>query len=318
MILLYFHSETLSLYNTLYFIPYILLSRIVIPLSKTTRNKLGTKLAALSNSYTYFYTYIRMLTKGVPAWHPTGVKFSHLHEDFLNAFNIGALVSGTFIAGFLFVLISKPSIFGNYNTYVVLGWTFYSVFWHGLFLTFVLRYIHPFKLAAVRGSFEKAFLHIKTYAISALCFILTGWAVYNFTAASMNPQTPTRVALASIIESPQNTSAGQVPSQVRLAEKKTEPSPMPIPEVVEVTEVEKPDYSFTVEAGDTQTKLAAKALTKYQGYHSLVLSERQTNYIAALITKKTDTAKNLKPGQEMSFDESLIEESVENAIRRKI
>lgn len=74
LILLYLHSDTLSLANTVNFIPFILLSNFVIPYSKVNRSRLGTKIAALSNSYTYFYTYIRMIFIGIPAWHPTGKK----------------------------------------------------------------------------------------------------------------------------------------------------------------------------------------------------------------------------------------------------
>jgi cellulose synthase (UDP-forming) len=129
LVLLYFHADSLSIVNTLYFLPYIVLSRIAIPLTKANKSKTGTKLAALSNSYTYFYTYIRMATKGLPTWHPTGVKINGLHEDFLEAFNVGTLISSLFITCFLFVLFSRLEVFGNFNTYIVLAWTFYSVFW---------------------------------------------------------------------------------------------------------------------------------------------------------------------------------------------
>lgn len=314
LILLYFHSDSLSLYNTLYFLPYILLSRIVIPLSKTTRNKLGTKLAALSNSYTYFYTYIRMLTKGVPAWQPTGVKVSKLHEDFLSAFNIGTFVSGLFILGFTYVLFSKPEIFGNYNTYIVLGWTFYSVFWHALFLTFVLKYIHPFKSADIQNILSRTLLHAKTYSISVLGLVLIGLAVYNFTISGLNPQTPTRVALAAIMEDQQPVDAAAALVESGLAKKKVlYPTDRQIQHQV-VKPVE-PSYSFIVEPGDAKIKIATKAVVKYQEFHNLVLSERQVNSAASLIVKNEVNKNPIRPGQEISFDKELIEQSINSVLK---
>lgn len=326
LLLLYFHSESLSLIHTLYFLPYILLSRIIIPLSKTTKNKLGTKLAALSNSYTYFYTYIRMLTKGVPAWHPTGVKFTKLHDDFINAFNIGAIVSGIFILGFLFVLISKPSIFGNYNTYIVLGWTFYSVFWHALFLTFVLRYIHPFKLEAIQSTFGRAALHIKTYAISAMCLIITSWAAYSFPAEAMKPHAPTKIAMASLIENPQ-----QVVLQAGVTEEK--PSPLPSEATTHIQpsiNVEKQSeflsqdvaipqstkFRFLVQKGATLTGLAEEAVRDYSLNANLDLSKKQISYASSMIVKNYPDKKPLRVGEEISFDEELVSKTVLRATQK--
>jgi cellulose synthase (UDP-forming) len=191
LILLYFHSESLSLMNTLYFLPYIILSRIIIPFTKTNKNKLGTRLAALSNSYTYFYTYIRMITKGVPAWHPTGVKIKVLHDDFLSAYNIGTTISCTFLLCFIFVLISKPNILGNYNTYIVLGWAFYSAFWHATFITFVLQFIHPFRVSEVKSDMGRTFVYFKTHLVLVLFITLIGSSIADAIFVFQNPNNNT-------------------------------------------------------------------------------------------------------------------------------
>lgn len=348
LILLYFHADSLSLWNTLYFVPYILLSRIVVPLAKANKNKLGTKLAALSNSYTYFYTYIRMLTKGVPAWHPTGVKISKLHDDFISAFNIGSFVSITFIAGFLFVLFSRPQVFGNYNTYIVLGWTFYSVFWHALFLTFILRYIHPFQMEQVKG-LGKLFISAKTFSVPALCFVLSGFAVFNFTAAAFNPETPTRQVVASLIEGETSivpqvpvataapneaTSEPQSDQQLALAETNTENKEkakeiaqadttvlQPNPQVLAATksvEAEEIKYTYLVVKGDTLLKLATKAVDEYSTKTQIEVNLKQKNYAAAMIVKNGITdRKALKIGNEISFKESMVSEYVDTALADK-
>lgn len=351
LILLYFHADSLSIWNTMYFIPYIILSRLIIPLTKTNKNKLGTKLAALSNSYTYFYTYIRMLTKGVPAWHPTGVKIAKLHEDFISAFNIGSFVSITFIASFLFVLFSRPQLFGNYNTYIVLAWTFYSVFWHAMFLTAVLRYIHPFQMEQVRG-LGKLFVSAKTYSVPALCFVLSGFAMFNFTAAAFNPNTPTRVAVASLIEEgvlptgiPQATAApmaqaspepepAQQSPELLVAGTNEEPKEtavqiaqadttvlQPNPQVLGTTTAIEPEeikYTYIVAKGDTLLKLASKAVDEYAVKTQTEVNSKQRKYAAAMIVKNGITdRKALRIGNEISFEENMISEYVDTALADK-
>lgn len=334
LILLYFHADSLSLWNTLYFVPYIILSRIVVPLSKTNKNKLGTKLAALSNSYTYFYTYIRMLTKGVPAWQPTGLRVTKLHEDFLSAFNIGTFVSISFIAGFLFVLVSRPEIFGNYNTYIVLAWTFYSVFWHGLFLTFVLKYIHPYRMERVGNSFGRIFLSAKTYSVPALCFVLSGFAVFNFTASAFNPETPTRKAVASLMEGeipvasaqpiqfeqsktllqakPQMSQLPQAPNEAAVEMTVVKPNTKVIG-LGAAVEPEEIKYTFIVEKGDTLIRLSAKGIKEYLTKNNLELTQKQINYASAMIVKNITDRKSLRIGQDISFDEDVIAKYVEMA-----
>lgn len=324
LILLYFHNQSLSLWNTLYFIPYIILSRIVVPSIKANKNKLGTKLAALNNSYTYFYTYIRMLTKGVPAWHPTGVKVSNLHGDFLSAFNIGTFISFTFIAGFLIVILNKPEIFGNYNTYIVLAWTFYSVFWHGLFLTFVLKYIHPFQVSQISSGVGKLFLNAKTYSIPALCFILTAITVYNFTLSVMNPYTPTRIAMASILEgeipaASAGPAAANTQQLTKVSQNITTPDGLMKSETgeilsatVEPIPMATSKYIYVIERGDSLYKISKKAVNEYASKSNINLSNRQINYATAMISKSIKIGP-LRIGEELEIEEEVISKFTKQA-----
>lgn len=197
--LLYFHSYSLSVWNTVYFLPYIVLSKLITPFIKVNKSKIGTKLAALNNSYTYLYTYIRMLVKGIPTWHPTGVKIGGLHNDFIEAFNIGTFISASYIILFFFILLSKPFLFGNYNTYIVLVWCFYSVFWHAMFLTFVAEFIHPFKVATAQTYTKKMFLYVKKHIMLYLYFMLVGAAFVSFIVSLFDYKTPTRVAVNTLL-----------------------------------------------------------------------------------------------------------------------
>lgn len=180
LILLYFHADTLSIYHSLYFLPYAILSQVVVPNTKVNKHMLGTKLAALSNNYTYFYTFLRMLLRNIPAWHPSGVKINGIHKDFISAINIGTFVSCTYIAMFTFVILARYSVLSDPNTYVVLGWSIYTVTWHVLFLTLVSNYIHPYRIEKANTAPARIFAHVKTSMIIVLFGVMISSVVFGF------------------------------------------------------------------------------------------------------------------------------------------
>ncbi|MFO0703984.1 MAG: glycosyltransferase [Patescibacteria group bacterium] len=212
LVLLYFHADVLSIQNSIYFLPYVVLSRIIIPFNKKNKNKLGTKLAAMNNCYTYFYTYLRMLINGVPEWQPTGVRYSGLHRDFERAMDLGVSISTLYLASFIIVVINRPEIFGNYNTYVVLAWSLYSVFWHTLYLTNVMKYVHPIRLKYIQNNyFQKALLYARSNVVLVLYSILMGAASFWMIVSVLNPSTPTAKVIEEKIITPVNelTNAGK-------------------------------------------------------------------------------------------------------------
>ena len=316
LLLLYFHSDTLSLWNTLYFIPYMVLSRFVIPATKANKNKVGTRLAALNNYYTYFYTYIRMLTIGVPQWHPTGVKISKLHDDFLNAINIGTVISVTFILGFIFILISKPHIFGNYNTYVVLAWTFYAIFWHTVYLTSVHKYIHPFKLEEATNFFSKGLVYAKTHTMLILFTLVSSFAFFDISIAYAMPDSPTKVALNSLMDSDEPVSQN-LDSDKKVA--KIPPEVSVAKEVKVATQEAKlsEDIIMPVISGDSLAKLSKKVVIAYSEDNNITLTSAQINSVVNLIVKSLSTGKPIKPGETVIFSQSLIEDSIAVTLNTK-
>lgn len=307
LLLLYFHADSLSILHTLYFLPYVILSNIIIPMTKTNKNKIGTKLAAINNAYTYFYTYIRMAIKGVPTWQPTGVRTVGLHQDFLNAFNIGTVISALYIILFIFVILSRPSIFGNYNTYIVLGWSFYSIFWHVLFLVSVSQYIHPFRLSYARNNLETAFAYAKTHAIIFLFFTLTGAAIVDTFLVFSNTSTPTALAIEELRDKTKEPK-----KIIAVVQSVVDQEPTVLGEQTEESVVlpSPQNYTFTVKAGDTMSKLARSAVEKFLLENNLTLNSSQLRSTSYILVGKMER-KPIRPGQEVTFDMSLILESIE-------
>jgi len=307
LFLLYFHADSLSLWHTLYFLPYIILSRFLIPLTKTNKNKVGTRLAAMNNSYTYFYTYIRMIIKGVPSWQPTGVKTSSLNADFLNAFHIGILMSSVFIISFIFVIISRFSVFGNFNTYIVLAWSFYSVFWHAIYLSSVGKYIKPLQIAETKNSFKKTFIHAKAYSTTYLFIILIVLSIPHATIALANPSAPTMAAIHT-------TFSGSAENIEHVATAPKDAIPQKNILGAQVQAREKKTYKLTVEKGDTLRKLSEKAIQHHIEIKDLIISEYQVNSAANILAQNVSQPRNPQPGMIIEFDEELVSDSISTTL----
>lgn len=306
LILLYFHNDSLSIFHTLYFLPYIIVSKIMIPVSKINKGKIGTKLAALNNSYTYFYTFITMVTKSVPAWHPTGLKISGVSSDFLENVNIGIGISSIYIALFIYVIVSKPDIFGNYNAYAVLAWSFYSVFWHVAYLTMVARSIHQSRVEEVPSKTRRLFMTGETHFLATLCLLLFLSATFNATVTLQKPNTPTAIAIAKF--------SGQNPepeiSTIAQAQVAAETPQLATPEVLSATAqyvpAEPQDITFIIKTGDTYSKLAEKAVLQYDSS----LTKAQSTYASYKIINSLEERQKLTPGKEITFTTEQLSTSI--------
>jgi hypothetical protein len=301
LFLLYFHADSLSIYHTLYFLPYVILSNLIIPLTKTNKNKLGTKLAALNNSYTYFYTYIRMLIKGIPTWQPTGVRTNGIQKDFLNAANMGTFISSLYIILFLFIILANPSILGNYNTYIVLGWSFYSIFWHVLFLMFVADYLRPFRLANSRTQYEKALVYAKTHIVLILFCALFGAALINAYITLTNPLAPTALAIEELKE--RRTESTEMVAVVKSVT--TEPVALGNQDTYDSSQT----YIMTAGIGDSLEDRAKLAILLYVRANNLTVTNEDIENAVLILTQNTTTAA-IEPGEEIAFDRAKVEEAI--------
>lgn len=314
--LLYFHSDSLSLANTIYFLPYIIFSRVLLPLVRSHKTKVGTRLAALSNTYTYIYTYIHLILHGAPVWHPTGVKTSKLHRDFLSATNIGIVISSTFVLMFLFVVLSKPELLGDYNNYLILGWGFYSALWHSAYLYMVSKDILSYRLSEVTSFSEKSFLYLKAYFVVALTFLLGVNITVSSVFALRNPEAETVRAIASL--------TGQEVMPTQLAEIET-PEPEDPVVIAQITQVDKPavqaaetetDFVYEVTSGDTPSEITKQVVSEYESVYNLDLTDRQEKNAVKLILERAEIAKTIYPGEEIIFDVDMVSQVVEEVLRK--
>lgn len=307
LILLYFHGDTLSIYHMFYFLPYVALSRGIMPMYKSNKNKMGTKLAALNNIYTYFYTYIRLFTKGVPAWHPTGVKVTGLHKDFSQAMNVGLIISALYIVLFMYVIISRPAVFGNYNAYIVLAWAFYAVFWQAVYFYHVSKYMHPIRLASAQSFVEKASIYTRTHLTFVLTFALVGIAAFNSIISLQDPTSPTIVAIASLQHTPETkviAEAKQAPDKAVLGTKiHKEP----------VTE-----YSFTFKKSDTSPSIVHDAIAKFAADNEIALTQEQIDYATKLLLAESGVHRQLTIGEEITIEVEQMVKALTTTIDKGI
>ncbi|MCA9308563.1 hypothetical protein KC980_03550, partial [candidate division WWE3 bacterium] len=174
---------------------YVILTRIIVPAFRVNKQKVGTKLAALNNSYTYVHTYLKLIMNKIPTWHPTGVQVSGLHKDFVEAMNLGTAISTANIILFIIVLIKTPQVLGNYQSYLVLGWALYNMFWHAMYLHLVAKYIYTHKKSSLISSLDKNLAFIQRHATLAVYGLLVITVFVGTHTALQNPQAPTNLAM---------------------------------------------------------------------------------------------------------------------------
>jgi len=309
LVLLMFHDDTLTIQNTLYFLPYIVLTRILSPLHKSNKSKIGTKLAALNNSYTYFYTYIRLLVKGLPTWQPTGIVTNALSRDFVLAFSIGTIISATYIILFIAIILMKPAILGNYHTYAVIGWSLYSVLWHALFLTSIAKFIHPYRIAQAQNALQRLFVQGKTHAMLFLFAALTGTVAFNGFTALSDDQATTVVAVRQFAMS--------------LQENQTKPVAIAAPpaaagEPAVLAAYTHPptrdSYTFTVQPGDSKLKIAKRAVNEFADEFSLTIPEEVADRASYVLYASQPVTAESQHGDEVLIPKESVLDAVEIAM----
>jgi hypothetical protein len=204
--LLFFHNESLSIVNALWFLPYLIFNRIIIPATRINKQRFGTRLAAYNNIFTYLFSVPRTPIKGMLKWHPAGTKISKIQKAYKTTINIGLVFGLLYLICFTFIIFSKPYILGNYNTYLVLFWALHSAAWYALFISLTTRYIKNVRLPEIlkmkqnHKVMQLSLLNLKSYLMPLMVVFLILIIGVNSRVELSNPEAPTVMAMNTILE----------------------------------------------------------------------------------------------------------------------
>ena len=140
-LLLFFHPDTIALGHILWFLPHLIMRRLVLPRTKRTRSRRGTLLAALTHVYTYAYSIYTIVANSTLEWVPTNVKTSGVSSTFKTAVWINRFFLVFWSVFVLIIFANRPMIWQNPDAWVLLCWLVYSFIVHGYFFISATRYI---------------------------------------------------------------------------------------------------------------------------------------------------------------------------------
>ena len=140
-LLLFFHADTIALGHILWFLPHLIMRRLVLPRTKRVRSRRGTLLAALTHVYTYAFSIYTIVAGSTLEWVPTNIKTSGVSGTFKIAVWINRFFLGFWgvMAGIIF--LRRPLLWQNPDAWVLLFWLAYSFLVHGYFFWAASRYI---------------------------------------------------------------------------------------------------------------------------------------------------------------------------------
>lgn len=139
--LLYFHQDSISLGHSLWFLPHLFMTFIVLPASKISRPRWGTVQAAMTHVYTYFYSIYTLLIGNTMEWVPTNLRTSKVSARFMNIVWLNRLFLTNWILLLAFAIWRTPEMLTNPNAYLVLFWTGYGILFHGLYAISIARFV---------------------------------------------------------------------------------------------------------------------------------------------------------------------------------
>ena len=306
VILFAFHTESLSIYNSLYFVPKLLYEIFFMPVvMRNHKTKRGTKIAAMNNIFAYFYTiFVDMPTRKGVAWHPAGVGIQGVSDDFRKVVRIGVGFSTIYVIVVLISLIYRREYLFNIQSSITLLWLLYSTVWYMLYILEAtkflkqhdIQYQHPNPyLTQIRHIWA----HIKHLIVPTtvlILFVSTLGSMYMVFSSG-------NYKLSPITNISSNTPVTTIDTVYERE----------VPDISTEIVNEKPsEYTFTAEVGDGVTHLARKAIESYTTENELTLSAEQKVFMETTL-KNIYYQQSLDIGENVSFETSVIADTVSQA-----
>ena len=295
--LLYFHGDTLSLNNIIYFLPYLVFNHFLMPLTRVHKYRFGTRLAAYSNIFTYFYTIPQIPFKKILSWEPAGIKQVKVGNEYSQKINIGMLFAIAFIAGLIFTIISKPQILGNYNAYPTLGWSIFIASWYIIFMRtstndIRIRMIENSAKESLKVA-ERFLLNSKVHFMPLLGVILITCFTIQGYSALKDEKAPTFNAVAKIFRVP----------EIKISTATA---------IDNHTYKQNKSYKYISKKGDSYSQLALKAIGHYQDDNALNLDPAEKVFVQTNLIKDMKKEK-LEINRTITFKATEISKLVKNA-----
>lgn len=303
--LLLFHSDSLSVMNSLWFLPKVILTLFIVPLFfREHRMRLGTRLAALNNMFTYFYTIFCLIPfKTALAWHPAGVNIGGVSNEFRGAIRTGIALTASYVILLIVAIgINKEKVATLQTSFVIL-WAVYIATWYMIYIyhaTHFLKgsdtqYTHPTSKIRTRG--RRTWAHIKHAILPALTIILFIHVGLNTYVYSGTRTAKPLLAFPAV--------EAEVASSLAPAVTATSSTSTP-------STYKPKNYTYQAISKDTVTRLAQQALIDYRKDTNLVFDPVDLFYAEAYLSK-LPKVKMLRVGTKVAFSSKQIQRGLKLA-----
>ncbi len=262
--LIAFQPNTIALYNSILFIPKLLYELFVMPvLMRNHRPKMGSKLAAMNNIFTYFYTiFLDMPRKRQLLWHPAGVALNGVSKEFRVAMRIGIILTSTYIISLAYVLILRKEYLLNIQMSMLLLWSLYVAVWYMIYIYYATSFLKKHDRNYIHQSSKiitytrRIWAHIKHLIVptlTAFLFLSLYFNIYNLWMKKFNFNDEEIVSSKSI----------SVINEVEIINQ------------IDQIKIDGSVYKVKLEYKDGKTNIARKAIKMYLDESSLILTNKQ-------------------------------------------
>lgn len=341
-ILLLLHYDTLHWTNFLWFLPYIIMDRIIL---RSTKTKLGTSIAAYNNIFTYLYTIINniLLKFEKLNWEPAGLKQSKLSSGYLKMVFLAFIMMTIHLVLYVYSLFSVPSIHLDEDLLPVVLWSAYNISFYILFVGYSFSFIYKHYLNSnlLTGTSLNYYLNFQRAVPVIVLFVLLGtlgfnfYRYWNFRGSNVvsngivalnngssegnlardsqeTGSTPTGTISeegVSAINMPEDVLGISVNDTSERESKEVNDNPTP---GLESAEGGTKKYVYVANPGDSQTLLVRRSMNDYLEKQKITLSPEQKLYVETNITYKLG-AKMLMVGEVVEVEEKDLREYVTSA-----
>lgn len=307
--LLAFQPNTIALYNSLLFMPKILFELFLMPvIFRNHKRKLGSKLAAMNNIFTYFYTiFFDMFSKNKLLWHPAGVAIGGVSREFRMAMRLGIGLTSIYVATLTAVLIWRREFLVNYQISMVLLWSLYIAVWYAIYIyhaTHFLKshdtmYMHP--TSKVRTHARRVWAHVKHAVMPVLTLVLFLSVTINIYQLSGIRKTPIVTSTIDTKTNAETISAANDVVKITADEMGKEAS----------------YYSIPLELGDGRTHIARKAIQMYLNGSSASFSKDQLIFAEDSLQKELEDVEKYAENKVVKVSKDKVKFYIEKITTRK-